>query len=105
MRLPHLLLVPALLVMTSAASASSLLATTDALGRALVGSAEATSDASSSLKDDKIVLAARDDAASFIASHGRIRGAHLEAALQHVRQQLPELQATDLQLAEALLSQ
>ena len=57
-----------------------------------------------SFGDDKIVLAARDDAASFVASQGEIRGARLEAALQHIRQQAPQLQADDLQLAQAILT-
>ncbi|EPN15090.1 hypothetical protein A249_07817, partial [Pseudomonas syringae pv. actinidiae ICMP 18804] len=35
---------------------------------------------------------------------GEIRGARLEGALQHIRQQLPELQATDNQLAQAILA-
>ncbi len=42
---------------------------------------DATSDVTSSFKDDKIVLAARDDAASFVASEGSIRGVKLESAL------------------------
>ncbi|RML19019.1 hypothetical protein APX70_04873, partial [Pseudomonas syringae pv. maculicola] len=42
--------------------------------------------------------------ASFVASSGEIRGARLEGALQHIRQQLPELQATDNQLAQAILA-
>lgn len=49
------------------------------------------------------MLAARDDAASFLASQGEIRGARLEAALQHIRQQAPQLRADDLQLAQAIL--
>ena len=53
----------------------------------------------------KAVVQARDDAASFVASAGEIRGAQLEAALQTIRQQLPQAQtASDLQLAEAILA-
>src|SRR5690606_9410775 len=61
-------------------------------------------DATSSIGNDKVVLDARDDAASFVASGGETRGVQLEAALQHIREQLPELQATDMQLAEAILA-
>lgn len=87
------------------ACASSLVATTDTLGGALAGTVEVTSDATSSLRDMKAVVQARDDAASFVASAGEIRGAQLEAALQSIRQQLPEAQsASDLQLAEAILA-
>ena len=91
--------------LAGSACASSLVATTDTLGGALAGTVEVTSDATSSLRDMKAVVQARDDAASFVASAGEIRGAQLEAALQSIRQQLPEAQsASDLQLAEAILA-
>ena len=92
----------ALLAFSVNASATSFVVTTDAI----VGAIGATSDAtSSSTKDDKIVKAARDDAASFVASQGEIRGAHLQAALTHIRAQQPQLQASDMQIAEANLAQ
>lgn len=73
---------------------------------AIVGAVGATSDAtSSSTSDYKIIKAARDDAASFVATQGAIRGVHLEAALPHIRTQQPALEATDMQLAEAILAQ
>ncbi|KGS13217.1 DUF2388 domain-containing protein [Pseudomonas tremae] len=93
-----------LLTAAAGAHASSFIVTTDALVDAFNASTRATSNLSSSLKDDKIVQAARGDAASFVASSGEIRGAQLESALQHIRQQLPELQATDDQLAQAILT-
>ncbi|MCR7717227.1 DUF2388 domain-containing protein, partial [Pseudomonas aeruginosa] len=46
----------------------------------------------------------RDDAASFVASQGDIRGSHLEAALRHIRGKLPSLAANDMQLAQAILT-
>ncbi|MEZ1376860.1 DUF2388 domain-containing protein, partial [Enterobacter hormaechei] len=64
----------------------------------------ATSDITNSFRDDKIVLAARDDAASFVASQGDSRGSHLEAALRHIRGMLPSLAANDMQLAQAILT-
>jgi uncharacterized protein (TIGR02448 family) len=86
------------------ACASSLVATTDTLGGALAGTAEGLSDATSSLRDMKQVRAARDDAASFVASAGAIRSARLEAALRQIRSHDAELaQADDLALAEAIL--
>jgi uncharacterized protein (TIGR02448 family) len=55
--------------------------------------------------DDKLVLEARDDAASFVASDGRIRGAQLEAALRHLREKnASALRASDMQLAQAILA-
>ena len=63
------------------------------------------SSGSSSGKDDKVVLQARDDAASFVASDGRIRGAQLEAALRHLREHNAGAQrASDMQLAQAILA-
>ncbi|WJN61583.1 DUF2388 domain-containing protein [Pseudomonas sp. SO81] len=81
--------------------ATSFVVTTDGI----VNSVEGTSDVtSSSFGDDKVVREAKDDAASFVASQGDIRGAHLEAAFQHIRGKLPELQVNDMQLAQAILA-
>ncbi|WP_263147109.1 DUF2388 domain-containing protein [Pseudomonas sp. RIT-PI-AD] len=97
-------LAAALLVgLASQASASSLVGTSDAIFDGLRGSSNAISDATSSLRDDKVIRAARDDAASFVASAGAIRGAQLEAALQTLRQRDPASLASDMQLAEAVL--
>ncbi|RPE81992.1 DUF2388 domain-containing protein [Vulcaniibacterium tengchongense] len=72
------------------------------------GGSSASSDASSDSSgddEDKIVLAARDDAASFVASDGAIRGARLEAALRTLRERDAEArQASDLELARAILA-
>ena len=55
--------------------------------------------------EDKVVLQARDDAASFVASDGRIRGAQLEAALRLLREVNADAQrASDMQLAQAILA-
>lgn len=94
----------ALLALTGTAAASSFVATTDTLGGLVANASESTSDISSSFDDDKIVLAARDDAASFVASEGAIRGVKLESALDHIRHQAPQLNATDAQLAQAILT-
>ncbi len=71
------------------------------------GSATGASSNSSgsSSGDDKVLLAARDDAAAFVASNGQIRGARLQAALVHLREQDPAArQADDLELARTLLA-
>jgi len=94
----------ALLTVAAGAQASSFVVTTDTIVRALDASSNATSKISSSFHDDKIVLAAREDAASFVASHGEIRGARLEGAMRHIRDVVPALQASDAQLAEAILA-
>ena len=85
--------------------AQTVVATSNIVVRALDRSINFTSDTTTSIRDMKAVTQARDDAASFVASAGEIRGAQLEAALQTIRQQLPEAQAvSDLQLAEAILA-
>ena len=94
----------ALLIAATGAQASSFVVTTDTLVRALDASSNATSKISSSFHNDKIVLAARDDAASFVASQGDIRGSQLEGAFAHIREIAPSLNATDAQLAQAILA-
>ena len=67
----------------------------------------AGSSASSKISspDEKIVLQAKDDAASFVATDGRIRGAQLEAALRFLREKNSTAQrASDMQLAQAILA-
>ena len=101
-RLPLLLapLALSLLIMPLAAGASSFAGTS-------AGSASGASSNSSgsSSGDDKVVLAARDDAAAFVASEGQIRGARLQAALVHLREQdAAARQVSDLVLARALLA-
>lgn len=93
-----------MLALASTANATSFVVTTDTVVRGLGASTDATSDVTSSFRDDKIVRAARDDAASFVASQGAIRGVKLESALAHIRQQTPALQASDAQLAQAILA-
>ncbi|SDR81230.1 conserverd hypothetical protein [Pseudomonas sp. Z003-0.4C(8344-21)] len=100
----RLLSAAALLAVAANASATSFIVTTDSLVGALKASSDATSDVTSSFRDDKIVLAARDDAASFVASQGDIRGVKLESALDHIRHQAPQLEASDAQLAQAILT-
>lgn len=55
--------------------------------------------------NDKIVLQAREDAALFVASEGRVRGAQLEAALRVLREARGGARdASDMQLATAILA-
>ncbi|MDG1579499.1 DUF2388 domain-containing protein [Pseudomonas sp. GOM6] len=85
--------------------AQTLVATSNILVRALDRSLDFTSDTTTSVRDMKVVRAARDEAASFVASEGDLRGAQLEAAFGTLRERLPEArQASDLQLAEAILA-
>lgn len=100
----RLLSAAALLAVAANAHATSLIVTTDAIVGALKATTDATSDATSSLRDNKIVRAARDDAASFVATDGAIRGVKLESAFEHIRQQAPQLDVSDAQLAQAILA-
>lgn len=75
----------------------------------LVASGFVTSKVTSAPFDNKLILAAQDDAAAFIASDGQLRGAQLESALAFLREELrqtqPKLNASDLELAQAILVQ
>ena len=63
----------------------------------------ATSNSSSG--NSKVVKHARDDAASFVASEGRIRSARLEAAMLLLRQHDAVVRTvSDMQLAQAILA-
>lgn len=99
-----MLIAVGVLSLSGTAAASSFVGTTDAIGSSLANTVEATSDISSSVGDDKVVLEAREDAASFVGSDGDVRGVRLEAALMHIRSELPELEASDMQLAAAILA-
>ncbi|KTT47948.1 DUF2388 domain-containing protein [Pseudomonas oryzihabitans] len=105
MKTLHLGAAAALFCLSSAASASSFYVTTDIIVNAIDATSDATSAITGSFKNDKLVLEARDDAASFVGSAGDIRGVRLEAALDHLRTQAPQLrQASDAQLAQAILA-
>lgn len=95
------LLICALLALSAPVLAGSFAGTS-----AGASSAGSSASSGSTSGDDKIVLQARDDAASFVASEGRIRGAQLEAALRQLRERRPAArEASDLQLAQAILAQ
>ncbi|MGA4320598.1 DUF2388 domain-containing protein [Ectopseudomonas hydrolytica] len=105
MRRSLITLATACALLSGIAQAQTVVATSNIVVRALDRSINFTSDTTTSLRDMKVVTQARDDAASFVASAGAIRGAQLEAALQAIRQQVPAAQsASDLQLAEAILA-
>lgn len=93
------------LLAAGSAQAQTLVATSNIVVRALERSFDFTSDTTTSVRDMKVVQAARDDAASFVASEGAIRGAQLEAALRVVRERVSQAQAaSDAELAQALLA-
>jgi uncharacterized protein (TIGR02448 family) len=60
----------------------------------------------STFKDHKLMIPARDDASSFVASGGAIRGVYLESVIKQLRQDHPDLSnASDEDLARAILVQ
>ena len=103
--LPRVVTLAVLLATAGAVQAETLGATSRIVVRALDRSLDFTSDTTTSIRDMKVVQAARDDAASFVASDERIRGAQLESALLVLREQLPQARdASDRALAEAILA-
>ncbi|MGH8419046.1 MAG: DUF2388 domain-containing protein [Pseudomonas sp.] len=77
----------------------------DTTTQGLVKSGYATSQVTTGPFENKLILAAQDDAAAFIATDGQMRGAQLESALIYLRQTSPKLHASDLELAQAILVQ
>ncbi len=95
----------ACVLLAAGAQAQTLVATSNIVVRALDRSINFTSDVTSRISDMKVVIEAREDAASFVASAGAIRGAHLEAAIGSLRSEFPDARnASDLELAEAILA-
>ena len=82
------------------AHATSFVISTDITMSLILSASKGTSG---SFKDDKIVLAVKDDAAAFVGSGGEIRGARMEAAFLRMREVLKDAEYTDQQLAEAIL--
>jgi len=95
----------ALTLLAGAAQAQTLVATSNIVINAVDRSVNFTSDATSRISGMKLVLDAGDEAASFVASAGDIRGARLEAAFATLRTEFAEArQASDQALAETILA-
>ena len=105
MRKPLIAATLGMLLLADLAQAQTLVATSNIIVRAFGRSIDFTSDTTTSIRDSKIVQDAHDDAASFVASKGDIRGAQLEAAFTTIRHRVPEARdASDQVLAEAILA-
>ena len=105
MRKPLIAATLGLLMLADVAQAQTLVATSNIIVRAFGRSIDFTSDTTTSIRDAKVVREARDDAASFVASRGDIRGAQLQAAFDTLRQRVPQARdASDQVLAEAILA-
>ncbi|MBA1203953.1 DUF2388 domain-containing protein [Pseudomonas capeferrum] len=94
-------LLPSLFAFIAMSNAQAMDTTT----QGLVISSYVSSKVTSAPFDRKLILEARDDAAAFVASDGRIRGARLQAALSALHARRPRLSVDDLELAQAILVQ
>ena len=93
------------LAVISTLSISTQVLAFDVTTQSLVKTGYATSQVTTGPFDSKLIIAAQDDAAVFVASDGQLRGARLESALAYLRQSRPKLHASDLELAQAILVQ
>jgi len=95
----------ALALLAGPVQAETLAATSNLIIRVVDRSLNFTSDVTSRISDMKVVTEARDEAASFVASAGEIRGARLEAAFVSLRGEFAEArEASDQMLAETILA-
>lgn len=76
----------------------------DPFWRNVLSSGATTGSTYLTSRDHKLVVATQDDAGSFVASNGEIRGPYLEAAIAQLRTQNPDMQASDMDLANAILA-
>ena len=94
-----------LLLLADVAQAQTVVQTSNIIVRAFGRTIDFTSDTTTSIRDSKVVREAHDDAATFVASQGDIRGAQLESAFNTLRDRVPEARnASDQVLAEAILA-
>jgi len=105
MRSPLIIATLGVLFIADMAQAQTLVQTSNIIVRAFGRTIDFTSDTTTSIRDSKVVREAHDDAATFVASEGSIRGVQLESAFNTLRQRVPEARtASDQVLAEAILA-
>ena len=105
MRSPLIVATLGLLLLADVAQAQTVVQTSNIIVRAFGRTIDFPSDTTTSIRDSKVVREAHDDAATFVASQGDIRGVQLEAAFSTLRDRVPEARnASDQDLAEAILA-
>ena len=105
MRSPLIVATLGLLLLADVAQAQTVVQTSNIIVRAFGRTIDFTSDTTTSIRDSNVVREAHDDAATFVASQGDIRGVQLEAAFSTLRDRVPEARnASDHDLAEAILA-
>ena len=105
MRSPLIVATLGLFLLADMAQAQTVVQTSNIIVRAFGRTIDFTSDTTTSIRDSKVVREAHDDAATFVASQGDIRGVQLESAFNTLRARVPEARnASDQDLAEAILA-
>ena len=105
MRSPLIVATLGLLLLADVAQAQTVVQTSNIIVRAFGRTIDFTSDTTTPIRDSKVVREAHDDAATFVASQGDIRGVQLESAFNTLRDRVPEARnASDQVLAEAILA-
>lgn len=105
MRTPLIAATLGLFLLADVAQAQTVVATSNIIVRAFGRTIDFTSDTTTSIRDSKVVIQAKDDAASYVASGGDIHGSQLDAAFDTLRARVPEARdASDQVLAEAILA-
>lgn len=78
----------------------------DITTKAFARSLDFTSDTTTTTRDKfKLVQAAKNDAAAYVASNGEIQGPYLTKALAFIRSEFPQANSLDdIELAKAILA-
>lgn len=98
-------MIRSLLLWALLATSAPLLASSFAGSSAGSAAGASSNGSSSSSGDDKVIQAAREESAGFIASNGKLRGVRLQAALLHLRRNDADAaNASDMELARAILA-
>lgn len=105
MRTPLIAATLGLLLLANVAQAQTVVQTSNIIVNAFGRTIDFTSDTTTSIRDSKVVIQAKDDAASYVATGGDIHGSQLDAAFDTLRSRVPEARdASDQVLAEAILA-
>jgi len=105
MRTPLIAATLGLVLLTGVAQAQTVVQTSNIIVNAFGRTIDFTSDTTTSIRDSKVVIQAKDDAASYVATGGDIHGSQLDAAFDTLRARVPEARdASDQVLAEAVLA-
>jgi uncharacterized protein (TIGR02448 family) len=98
-------IVMSLVILASATSASAMQVGGVAVATASFAISAATfATFARSNANHKLIVAAQDDAAMFVATQGQVRGVQLQEALQALRSENPAMSSSDLEIAQGILN-